>query len=224
MPSMTNSAKRASRAASLPEEPTAQEWAAASTPSREVEAAASPAAPPSRSAVCQAEAEDVEAEASPRPTRTTSLPNCSVPSAAAEEEGSLRPEVREAAEQKQEGTRSREWEAWAAWAEAVADSREGSAWTSTPTRTTTLAAGARQSRLLLPKSVRARLVQVFRYSELIIMFELAVKPLPVALEDLYKGTTKKLRVTKKRMNGQEEANTLEGWSMFATPYEFRTPD
>ncbi|GAA5985193.1 hypothetical protein JCM10908_002563 [Rhodotorula pacifica] len=43
-----------------------------------------------------------------------------------------------------------------------------------------------------------------------------VKPLPVALEDLYKGTTKKLRVTKKRMNGQEEANTLEvnikpGW-------------
>ncbi|GAA5860165.1 hypothetical protein JCM8547_009211 [Rhodosporidiobolus lusitaniae] len=43
-----------------------------------------------------------------------------------------------------------------------------------------------------------------------------VKPLPVALEDLYKGCTKKLRVTKKRLNGQEEQNTLEiavkpGW-------------
>lgn len=38
----------------------------------------------------------------------------------------------------------------------------------------------------------------------------AVKPLPISLEDLYKGTTKKLRVTKKRMNGQEEANVLEG--------------
>ena len=222
---MTSSAKRASRAASLPEEPTAQEWAAASTPSRAAEAAASPAAPPSPSAACQAEAADVEAEASLRPTRTTSLPNCSVPSAAAEEEGSLRPGVREAAGQKQEGTRSREWEAWAAWAAAAADSREGSAWTSTLTRTTTLAAGARQSRLLLPKSVRARqswtglLVQ-----RLIAMFELAVKPLPVALEDLYKGTTKKLRVTKKRMNGQEEANTLEGWSAFPTAYYLRTSD
>lgn len=44
----------------------------------------------------------------------------------------------------------------------------------------------------------------------------AVKPLPIALEDLYKGTTKKLRITKKRRNGAEEANTLEvvvkpGW-------------
>ncbi|GAA5933998.1 hypothetical protein JCM3775_002845 [Rhodotorula graminis] len=37
----------------------------------------------------------------------------------------------------------------------------------------------------------------------------AVKPLPISLEDLYKGTTKKLRVTKKRLNGQEEANVLE---------------
>ncbi|GAA5990779.1 hypothetical protein JCM11641_002035 [Rhodosporidiobolus odoratus] len=42
------------------------------------------------------------------------------------------------------------------------------------------------------------------------------KPLPISLEDLYKGCTKKLKVTKKRMNGQEEANTLEiavkpGW-------------
>ncbi|GAA5916323.1 hypothetical protein JCM5296_007029 [Sporobolomyces johnsonii] len=43
-----------------------------------------------------------------------------------------------------------------------------------------------------------------------------VKPLPISLEDLYKGCTKKLKVTKKRRNGQEEANTLEivvkpGW-------------
>ncbi|KAK4050691.1 Molecular chaperone (DnaJ super) [Microbotryomycetes sp. JL201] len=43
-----------------------------------------------------------------------------------------------------------------------------------------------------------------------------VKQLPVSLEDLYKGTTKKLRVTKKRRAGGEEANTLEinvkpGW-------------
>ncbi|GAA6007289.1 hypothetical protein JCM10207_001572 [Rhodosporidiobolus poonsookiae] len=43
-----------------------------------------------------------------------------------------------------------------------------------------------------------------------------VKPLPIALEDLYKGCTKKLRVTKKKLNGQEESNTLEiavkpGW-------------
>ncbi|BGP02590.1 Protein SIS1 [Rhodotorula toruloides] len=36
-----------------------------------------------------------------------------------------------------------------------------------------------------------------------------VKPLPVSLEDLYKGTTKKLKVTKKRLNGQEEANVVE---------------
>lgn len=39
---------------------------------------------------------------------------------------------------------------------------------------------------------------------------LAVKPLPVSLEDLYKGATKKLKVTKKRLNGQEEANVVEG--------------
>ncbi|KAM0747044.1 DnaJ-domain-containing protein [Meredithblackwellia eburnea MCA 4105] len=43
-----------------------------------------------------------------------------------------------------------------------------------------------------------------------------IKPLPLTLEDLYKGVTKKLRVTKKRRNGAEEANTLEinvkpGW-------------
>ncbi|GAA5933625.1 hypothetical protein JCM10213_008550 [Rhodosporidiobolus nylandii] len=43
-----------------------------------------------------------------------------------------------------------------------------------------------------------------------------VKPLPISLEDLYKGCTKKLRVTKKRLNGTEESNTLEiavkaGW-------------
>ncbi|GJN93393.1 hypothetical protein Rhopal_006448-T1 [Rhodotorula paludigena] len=37
----------------------------------------------------------------------------------------------------------------------------------------------------------------------------AIKPLPISLEDLYKGATKKLRVTKKRMSGQEEANVLE---------------
>lgn len=39
-----------------------------------------------------------------------------------------------------------------------------------------------------------------------------VKQLPVSLEDLYKGTTKKLRVTKKRRAGGEEANTLESES------------
>ncbi|SGZ01705.1 BQ5605_C033g11161 [Microbotryum silenes-dioicae] len=43
-----------------------------------------------------------------------------------------------------------------------------------------------------------------------------VKQLPVSLEDLYKGATKKLKVTKKRRAGGEEANTLEiavkpGW-------------
>ncbi|SCZ95029.1 BZ3500_MvSof-1268-A1-R1_Chr11-3g03555 [Microbotryum saponariae] len=36
-----------------------------------------------------------------------------------------------------------------------------------------------------------------------------VKQLPVSLEDLYKGATKKLKVTKKRRAGGEEANTLE---------------
>lgn len=44
----------------------------------------------------------------------------------------------------------------------------------------------------------------------------AVKPLPISLEDLYTGTTKKLKVTKKRRSGGEEAKTLEivvkpGW-------------
>lgn len=43
-----------------------------------------------------------------------------------------------------------------------------------------------------------------------------VKQLPVSLEDLYKGANKKLKVTKKRRAGGEEANTLEinikpGW-------------
>lgn len=204
VPSMTSSAKRASRAAFPPEEPTVQAWVAASTRSREAEAAASPEAPPFRSAECQAAEEDAEA-ASLRPTRTTSLPNCSEASAAAAEEGSRRPEVREAAGQKQEATRSPEWEAWA----AVAGSREGSAWTSIPTRTTTLAE-ARQSRLLLPKLVSAQVKRDISVHRLIITIAHTVKPLPVALEDLYKGTTKKLRVTKKRMNGQEEANTLEG--------------
>lgn len=46
----------------------------------------------------------------------------------------------------------------------------------------------------------------------------------MALEDLYKGTTKKLRVTKKRMNGQEEANTLEGGPTLPTAYYLRTSD
>ncbi|KAL8278799.1 hypothetical protein RQP46_008868 [Phenoliferia psychrophenolica] len=43
-----------------------------------------------------------------------------------------------------------------------------------------------------------------------------VKPLPLSLEDLYSGTTKKLKVTKKRASGAEEGKTLEvnvkpGW-------------
>lgn len=42
------------------------------------------------------------------------------------------------------------------------------------------------------------------------------KPLPISLEDLYKGTTKKLKITKKLMSGREESNVLEinvkaGW-------------
>ncbi|GAA5898751.1 uncharacterized protein JCM6883_003416 [Sporobolomyces salmoneus] len=42
------------------------------------------------------------------------------------------------------------------------------------------------------------------------------KPLPISLEDLYKGTTKKLKITKKLLNGREESNVLEinvkaGW-------------
>ncbi|GAA5938269.1 uncharacterized protein JCM15063_000686 [Sporobolomyces koalae] len=42
------------------------------------------------------------------------------------------------------------------------------------------------------------------------------KPLPIALEDLYKGTTKKLKITKKLLSGREESNVLEinvkaGW-------------
>ncbi|GAA5869338.1 hypothetical protein JCM16303_000434 [Sporobolomyces ruberrimus] len=42
------------------------------------------------------------------------------------------------------------------------------------------------------------------------------KPLPISLEDIYKGTTKKLKVTKKLMSGREESNVLEinvkaGW-------------
>ncbi|GAA6036543.1 hypothetical protein JCM8097_003560 [Rhodosporidiobolus ruineniae] len=43
-----------------------------------------------------------------------------------------------------------------------------------------------------------------------------VKPLPVSLEDLYKGCTKKLRINKTKLNGQQETKTLEiavkpGW-------------
>ncbi|KAK4055056.1 Molecular chaperone (DnaJ super) [Microbotryomycetes sp. JL221] len=43
-----------------------------------------------------------------------------------------------------------------------------------------------------------------------------IKPLAISLEDLYKGTTKRLKVTKKRRAGGEEASTLEinvkpGW-------------
>lgn len=42
------------------------------------------------------------------------------------------------------------------------------------------------------------------------------KPLPISLEDLYKGTTKKLKITKKLISGGEESNVLEinvkaGW-------------
>ncbi|GAA6019198.1 hypothetical protein JCM11491_001414 [Sporobolomyces phaffii] len=42
------------------------------------------------------------------------------------------------------------------------------------------------------------------------------KQLPITLEDLYKGTTKKLKITKKLMSGREESNVLEinvkaGW-------------
>jgi len=41
------------------------------------------------------------------------------------------------------------------------------------------------------------------------VFPFVAKPLPVALEDLYKGTTKKLKITKKLMSGREESNVLE---------------
>jgi DnaJ family protein B protein 4 len=40
-----------------------------------------------------------------------------------------------------------------------------------------------------------------------------VKQLPISLEDLYKGCTKKLKVTKKKLNGTEESNTLESTSL-----------
>lgn len=48
---------------------------------------------------------------------------------------------------------------------------------------------------------------VVRFTDFVLLS--SVKDLPVSLEDLYKGTTKKLKVTKKRLRGGEEASTLE---------------
>jgi hypothetical protein len=104
------------------------------------------------------------------------------------------------------------------WVAEEVDSREGSAawaWTSTTIKTCTVDL-QRRSHLQKSVSLLPAFLAPIRAAETDSSLLPPAKPLPISLEDIYKGTTKKLKVTKKLMSGREESNVLEinvkaGW-------------
>lgn len=236
--STTNTAKKVSKPVSeaaadlLP----ALEWEGGSTlsPVRAEEDSLEEGGRRSRSVECPEEEGD-EGEGSSLVTRTISFRRFSGrwevgwegwEGWAAEEEGRG-----ERAEEEREEIRLRGWEGWAVeeWEEEE-DSLEGLGWTSIRTKISTRRArrGRRRLRRLVRRLFLSPLSSSFPFSldEQVadaFLSTPAVKQLPISLEDLYKGCTKKLKVTKKKLNGTEESNTLESTSPFLSALARKRP-